>query len=61
MGKGYNVEAVEDRFGVESSALYFSNSDTVNDSFVEALDIDTSVIEDGFSITLWVKERWYRI
>lgn len=55
-GKGYNVEAVEDRFGNESSALYFSNADTINDSFVEALDIDTSVIEDGFSITLWVKK-----
>lgn len=55
-GKGYNVEAVEDRFGNESSALYFSNSDTINDSFVEAIDIDTSAIEDGFSITLWVKK-----
>ena len=55
-GIANNVDSVQDRFGNADSALYFSNTDTTNDSFVEVVDLDTSSIVDGFSITLWVKK-----
>ena len=49
-GIANNVDSVQDRFGNAASALYFSNTDTTNDSFVEV--VWTSELRTAFIMQL---------